>query len=220
MPNTSLELPTQVDLVRFISHYAHDLRSPFNRVVGFTKILLKGQDGPLTDLQKEDLNTVYHNGVYSFMLVNNLIDIARIIGGEKSLNPAEGGINYLIEQAIAHWKKYHPDKDVQFETVITVSSLSIRVDELQLRPAIAGLVACVVECVEQPAKVTIKADEEAAWVVMTISSEGKPAMNPSRLDLDMYGYIGRALIELHGGEIRLQEVGDEGASICFALPKP
>ena len=50
MVRTALELPEQVDLVHFISREAHDLRSPFNQVVGFTKIVLNGLDGPLTDV--------------------------------------------------------------------------------------------------------------------------------------------------------------------------
>ncbi len=38
MPNKKIELPTQIDLDRFISTQAHDLRTPFNHITGFSKI--------------------------------------------------------------------------------------------------------------------------------------------------------------------------------------
>jgi signal transduction histidine kinase len=219
MPITPFEFPAQIDLIRFISHYAHDLRSPFNRLMGFTKIVLKGQDGPLTDLQKEDLTTVYQNGVYGFTLVNNLVDIARLLGGEKNLDPTEMPIGQVVEQAITHWKKYHPDKEIEFETKNIASSPTMRADSIQLGQALSGLVTCVVEHVDPPIKVILTIEEDPAWTVMTLQSMGKKARSPSQMDLDMYGYISQALIRLHGGEFRLKEIGEDGATIRFAVPK-
>src|SRR5512136_961698 len=100
METTPLEFPSQIDLVNFVSHYANDLRSPFNRMMGFLKIVLKGQDGPLTDLQKEDLNTVYQNSISAFTMVANLIDISRFIAGEKNINLTDAGVAPLFQQAI------------------------------------------------------------------------------------------------------------------------
>ena len=146
MVTTPLEFPSQIDLVNFVSHYAHDLRSPFNRMMGFLKIVLKGQDGPLTDLQKEDLETVYQNSVNAFTMVSNMIDISRLIAGEKSLNLIESGVPSLFQQAITQWEKYHSDTKlpVQFETHLKGDIASIQVDGILISQAITGLIACVV----------------------------------------------------------------------------
>ncbi len=221
MTTTPLEFPSQIDFVHFISHYAHDLRSPFNRMMGFLKIVLKGQDGPLTDLQKEDLSTVYQNSVYTFTLVSNLIDIARLIAGEKSLSLAETGVSSLFQQAITQWQRYHSDTNLlmQFETHVAAGLAPIQADGILLSQAIVGLIVCVVECVKPPAQVTLAAEEEPDGVVLSIRSTGQPAPNPSQLDLDSYGFISQTLISLHGGRFRLKEIGDDGAVIQFVMSK-
>jgi K+-sensing histidine kinase KdpD len=219
MTTTPLEFPSQIDLVHFVSHYAHDLRSPFNRMMGFMKIVLKGQDGPLTDLQKEDLNTVYQNSVYSFTVIANLIDISRLLLGEKSINPVETGVDSLLKQATSQWQKYHSDQSVEFETHLPAEMAPIQVDSVLLPQAITGLIACVIESVKPPAQVMLSVEDAPDGCVFTVRSTGKPALNPSHLDLDSYGYISQTLISLHGGEIRLSETGDDGAVIKFVLPK-
>jgi len=219
MTTTPLEFPTEIDFVQFVSHFAHDLRSPFNRVMGFLKIVLKGQDGPLTDLQKEDLNTVYHNSVYAFTMVANLIDISRLLLGEKSLNRSEANISSLVQQSIGQWQKYHSDLTVQFETKVPADMASIQVDSILFSQALSGLIACVVVCVKPPVLVSIEAEAVPQGCVITVRSTGQAALNPSRLDLDTYGYISQTLIALHGGEIKLKESGDDGAVVQFELPK-
>jgi K+-sensing histidine kinase KdpD len=214
-----LEFPSQIDFVQFVSNYAHDLRSPFNRMMGFMKIVLKGQDGPLTDLQKEDLNTVYQNSVYAFTVIANLIDISRLLLGEKSLNPVEISISALFQQATSQWQKYHADPQVQFETELPAEMDPIQADSVLLSQALMGLIACVIECVKPPVQVSLSAQQEPDKFLFTVRSTGKPAINPSRLDIDSYGYISQALISLHGGEFKLKEAGDEGAVIQFVLPK-
>jgi K+-sensing histidine kinase KdpD len=219
MTTTPLEFPSQIDFVQFVSHNAHDLRSPFNRMMGFLKIVLKGQDGPLTALQIEDLNTVYQNSVYAFTMVSNLIDISRLIAGEKSLSLTETGVPSLFQQAVTQWQKYHSELPVHFETHTAAELAPIQADSVLISQAVAGLIACVVECVKLPAQVSLTAEEEPDGLVVTVRSTGKPALNPSRMDLDAYGYISQTLIALHGGGFRQQEAGDSGAVVQFVLPK-
>jgi K+-sensing histidine kinase KdpD len=219
MTTTPLEFPSKIDLNQFVSHYAHDLRSPFNRMMGFLKIVLKGQDGPLTDLQKEDLNTVYQNSVYAFTMVANLIDISRLILGEKSLNLSEISLVSLFQQAISQFQKYHPDLSVQFETNLPKELGPIRVDNVLFSQALTGLIACVVECVKPPAQVSLTVEDGPQECLITVRSTGQLAINPSHLDLDSYGYISQTIISLHGGEFRTKESGEAGAVIQLALPK-
>ena len=93
MGKLTFDLPDQLDLAKFISVEAHDLRSPFSHVVGFSKIVLNGQSGPLTDLQKEDLTTVYQSALRALTLMNNLIDMARLSRREKTASPAASTIH-------------------------------------------------------------------------------------------------------------------------------
>ncbi len=219
MAKTMPEFPTHFDLGAFLSRESHDLRAPFNHIVGFSRIVLKGQEGPLTDFQREDLTTVYNSGVRALFLLSSLIEIARISEGEKEVSLAEIEATRFINEAVAYWRRNNSAKDVQIEIEISMASPTVYADETQLRQVISSLVSYVVEYTQGAAKVTLTMAEEPDWVVTTLQSVGQKAPTQSALDLEMLGYISRAYIEQHGGEIRVREETDEGAVICFALPK-
>lgn len=220
MTNTPLELPTHLDLDKFISDQAHDLRSPFNQVVGFSKMLLNdfGAD-PAPVARKEDLEAIYRSGQRALLLMNGLIDIARLNRREKESNPAAVEIKALLEQSLAYWRTFNPASLLQTQYRISTAASHLYADELLLRQILSGFIMVVAQYVDRHAEVTLTVEEETDWFVLKVSSVGKKARPFSQLDLQMQGYAGRAMIELQHGEIRRAEEADNGASIEFALPK-
>lgn len=220
MPIKKIVLPTHIDLDQFISNQAHDLRTPFNHIIGFSKMTLNTVgDAPLTDFQKEDLGTIYRSSVRALALMNGLIEIARINRQEKDLNTVDVNIQQLIEQGLALWRKNNPVSDVQTETRILVSSMVVHVDEQLMRQVISGFVAYTTQYCEEKTKVIIQVEEELNRFIFCFTSSGVKAREPSELNLEMLGFINRTFVELHSGEILQAEENDEGAIIRFALPK-
>jgi signal transduction histidine kinase len=219
MAKTMFEFPAQVDVTHFISRYAHDLRSLFNHIVGFSKIVLNGQDGPLTDLQKEDLTTVYTSGLQALTLMNNLIEMARLNRGEKDVSPSEIDARQFLEKTVREWKKYHATKELHVEYRLMLSSPVLWLDETPSRQALFGFMSYVAEYLAPGAKMTITAAQEPEWWVLTVEGSGPGAKVQSEFDLVMAGYISRALVELGGGEVRQGEMEEGNAVIQFALPK-
>jgi signal transduction histidine kinase len=220
MPTTKINLPARIDLDRFISTQAHDLRTPFNHIVGFSRMLLINvEDAPLTDFEKEDLGTIYRSGMRALTRMNGLIDIARINRHEIELDINEVNIEQLIGQSRIQWEKFNPDTATQTEYRILTSSITVHVDEQLVRQIISGFIAYVAQYCEAKAKVTVTVEEEPNWLVLTFASAGTKAQKLSEMDLEMLGYVNRACVELHGGEIRQAEENDEGAIIQMILPK-
>jgi len=221
MSTTKIDLPTQIDLERFISAQAHDMRTPFNHIVGFSKMTLNTlSDAPLTDFQKEDIGTIYRSGMRALAILNGLIDIARINRKEKDINPADTNLEQLIIQSLAQWKKFNPGTTTQLQYFIPSNSVTVHVDDLIVRQVIVGFISFVSQYCETNTQVTINVIEESNWYNFAIKSVGTKSKLPSELDLEMQGFVDRALVELHKGEIRLAEEYDEGAVVQFALPKP
>jgi K+-sensing histidine kinase KdpD len=220
MPTKKIILPSHIDLDHFISAQSHDLRTPFNHIIGFSKITLNTVgDAPLTNSQKEDLGTIYRSGLRALSMMNGLIDIARINRHEKGPNASDVNIELLIDQSLAQWKKFNPGTDTQTETHILTSSTILRVDEQLIRQIVSGFVAYVALYCDTKPKVTITVEEESNWFIFTFASAGVKVRQPSELDLEMLGYVNRTFVELNAGEIRQAEENDEGAIIQFALPK-
>ena len=220
MANIQLELPTHLDLEQFISTEAHDLRTPFNHVTGFSKILFNGVSAAYTaEMQHEDVGTIYRSGQRALWLLNGLIDIARLNRHEKEASPEDLDTLAVVEQSLAHWRKFHPASALQTEIQIAPAATRLYADEALLRQILAGLMLYVAQYVDLHAKVTLTIEDEEGWYVLGVASSGTKVQPFSQLDLDMQGYLCRAFIELQRGEIRSAEETDDGASIKFALPK-
>lgn len=218
MGKLEFNVPAEFDLAQFISAEAHDLRSPFSHVVGFSRLVLNGQDGPITEVQKEDLTTIYHSGMRALMLLNGLIDLARLSRHEKAASLAPIDTARVLDQAVAQWKKFNPGRRIAVVTDYQALASGLLADEDHFKPAVVSLMTFAAAYTEDPARMIIRAEVEPGWQVITITSEGKRPLQPSALDLSIHGAVGRGMLELTGGLIRSGEDCADGATICIVLP--
>jgi hypothetical protein len=65
-------------VVQALSGIAHEVRTPISSIIGFSEVLLKGVDGPLTDEQRRDIKTIHDSGQRLRELINDLLQLARL----------------------------------------------------------------------------------------------------------------------------------------------
>jgi GAF domain-containing protein/CheY-like chemotaxis protein len=70
---------------QFLANMSHELRTPLNSIIGFSRVILKGIDGPLTEMQEQDLTTIYNSGQHLLNLINDILDQAKIAAGKMDL---------------------------------------------------------------------------------------------------------------------------------------
>lgn len=219
MPKTAFDLPADLDIIEFISKEAHDLKSPFNRILGFTKMLLKGMSGPLTDMQKDDLTIVYENSAQAMTAMSNLVDMARLSRGEKAFLAVETSLNNILAQTVAYWKQNKAVKEVELVTNLPEAEVKTRADEALLRQGLLNWILYAVEYTQPPARVTLTLESRATDALVTIQSEGKRNHAAAEMLLTMSAYIGQAILKLHNGQVLLAEGDEEGAIIQVSLPR-
>ena len=61
-----------------VHHLAHDLRGPLNSILGFSELLLEGVEGPLNEMQQEDIEAIYHSAKNLLLLINNVVDVSKL----------------------------------------------------------------------------------------------------------------------------------------------
>ena len=143
-----LQIPTDIDLAAFVSREAHDLKSPFNRALGFLKLVLKGMDGPISDQAQEDLNVAYQNTQYTLTMISALVDMARLNRGERSLTLASHPVDYVLQQTISEWqRKYHKENPV--EITFSTPEAQIQADEIMVRQCFSNWISYVNEFVQE-----------------------------------------------------------------------
>ncbi|MCA9915998.1 MAG: hypothetical protein KC496_21735, partial [Anaerolineae bacterium] len=62
----------------FLANMSHELRTPLNSIIGFSRVMLRGMSGPLTDMQEQDLQTIFNSGNHLLSLINEILDKAKI----------------------------------------------------------------------------------------------------------------------------------------------
>jgi len=74
----------EIDRIKnqFMANMSHELRTPLNSIIGFSRVILKGIDGPVNETQAQDLTAIYNSGQHLLSLINNILDLSKIEAGK------------------------------------------------------------------------------------------------------------------------------------------
>ncbi len=213
----TVSIPENLDLSAFISREAHDLKSPFNRILGFTKMVLKGMDGPLTDLQREDLTTVYQNTQQAMSFVSNLIDMARLQRGEKTPEWQPCDLKEVLARAAREWRDAIPEESASLEMHLP-EPCPLQADETLLRQALRNLLHYLGAWVKPPASLRAEARLSGKTYHLHLGARGEHNIAAPEMDLTMWSFIAQKILQLHGGGIHTARRGEEGVEFHLTLP--
>ncbi len=218
MSEEPIPIPETIDLAAFISREAHDLKSPFNRILGFTKMMLKGMDGPLTDLQREDLTTVYQNSQQAMSFVSNLIDMARLQREEKTPQVQPCDLKDLLQRAADEWRTHVPEDAAPLEMSLPQAACPAQADAALLRQAFRSLLHYAAAWTRSGAPVQVRVEPEEGGYAVHIGSRGEHDPAAAEMELTMWSFIAARILQLHGGAIRQARQGEAGAAFEVHLP--
>jgi signal transduction histidine kinase/DNA-binding response OmpR family regulator/putative methionine-R-sulfoxide reductase with GAF domain len=226
---------------QFLANMSHELRTPLNSIIGFSRVILKGIDGPVTELQQQDLNAIYSAGQHLLNLINDILDISKIEAGKMDL-AFDDNINLaeLIQSVLSTAVGLVKDKPIQLERIIPPDLPPVRADPTRLRQVILNLLSNAAKFTEQ-GTITIQVEIQPvnanrSEVIVKVIDTGigiapedqKNLFQPftqvdgsatrktggSGLGLS----ISRLLVEIHGGRIGVESAVGEGSCFYFTLP--
>jgi len=206
----------RVDLDNFLSWASHDLKTPLNAMIGFTRVVIKGIDGPINETQSTDLTTAYNGGLRMLTLINNLVNMARLNNGEITLMRKECDIAGLIEDAANRWKIQNLTLPLTTNVIITEPTFNV--DNNHLRNAITNLLTYAALRVTE-GTISLSASDDSKGMHVRIQSTGEKARDKSEMDSAMLNFICAALIKLHGGKMEEPQETDDGILLSFSLPR-
>jgi signal transduction histidine kinase len=220
----------------FLATLSHELRTPLNAIVGWTKLLQSGELDEATAAKAVD--TIDRNALAQAQLVEDILDVSRIVAGKLTLRVQPTDLAALAEGALDSVRHSAEAKG------ITVHASFDRVrglagDPDRLRQVVWNLLSNAVKFTPQGGNLWVSVREREGEAEIEVRDDGKgitPEFLPHVFDrfrqadastTRRHGGLGlglaivRHLVELHGGTVSVASPGqDRGAAFTVRLPLP
>ncbi len=226
---------------QFLASMSHELRTPLNSIIGFSRVMLKGIDGPLTEMQEQDLNTIFNSGNHLLNLINDILDQAKIEANELNLKFAFFDIKPMIESVRSIAIGMLKEKPLDFQVDIAPNMPQAFGDEFRSRQILLNLVSNAI-------KFTPEGDVRIQAYATPDDATGEPVV---RIDVTDSGIgiseadmpilfeqfrqvdssltrtvggtglglpISKALAELQGGNLFVESEVDVGSTFSVVIP--
>ncbi|WP_375475158.1 response regulator [uncultured Nostoc sp.] len=219
----------------FLAVLSHELRSPLNPILGWAK-LLQSRKFDEASLNKA-LKTIERNAKLQAQLIEDLLDVSRILQGKLSLNTIPVDLVSTIEAAMETVHLAAEAKTIEIETMLDPNMGKVLGDPARLQQVFWNLLSNAVKFTETEGKINVRLQRIDAQAQITVSDTGKgihPDFLPHVFDYFRQGdstttrrfgglglglAIARHLIEMHGGTVGVESPGEEqGAIFTVRLP--
>ena len=219
----------------FLSTLSHELRTPLTAIIGWTELLIDGNVDPKS--QPKALETIARNARFQAQLIDDLLEVSRIITGKLPLNFSPCELQPVIEAALESIRPTAQAKAVRLELWLEPVEALVYGDVDRLRQVIWNLLSNAVKFTPRNGSVQVKLQCTSSHVVITVTDSGegiKPDFLPRVFDrfsqsdgssTRIHGGLGlglaivRHLVEIHGGTVRAESAGeDQGATFKVSLP--
>jgi signal transduction histidine kinase/ActR/RegA family two-component response regulator len=220
---------------QFLANMSHELRTPLNSIIGFSRVMLKGIDGPLSEHQEADLNSIYNSGQHLLALINSILDMSKIEAGKIELTFEEVFLHNILDAVIGTTRALVKDRPVELRIEVPQDLPSVWADTQRVRQVLLNLMSNASKFTEE-GSISLRAKAGAEYVTLSVTDTGI-GIDPeaqSRLFIPFQQVdgsttrraggtglglaISRSFVEMHGGEIRAESEPGKGSMFAFTLP--
>ena len=219
----------------FLATLSHELRSPLNAMLGWTRLLNTRKFDEATTARA--METIERSARSQAQLVEDLLDVSRIIQGKLRLNVCPVELASVIQSASDTVRPAAEAKEIQLQTILDPAAGPIAGDSDRLQQVVWNLLSNSIKFTPKGGRVHVRLERVNSHVEITITDTGQ-GINPDfvpyvfdrfrQADSSItrtYSGLGlglaivRHLVELHGGTVRADSEGEgKGATFTVKLP--
>jgi signal transduction histidine kinase/CHASE1-domain containing sensor protein/ActR/RegA family two-component response regulator len=219
----------------FLATVSHELRTPLTAILGWSRLL---EGGTLDDsVTQQAVETIWRNAKAQAQIVDDILDVSRIITGNLYLDLHPLEVVPVVENAINVVRPTADAKGIKIERYFDRTPAMISGDANRLQQVVWNLLSNAVKFTENGGRVCVKVSQGAGVVEVGVSDTGQGINSeflPYVFDrfrqadstttrqhggLGLGLAIARHLVEIHGGTIRAESPGiGKGATFTIRLP--
>jgi signal transduction histidine kinase/DNA-binding response OmpR family regulator len=219
----------------FLATLSHELRTPLSAILGWSHLVRTGKlDEPQMSRAFE---TIERNARSQSQLIDDLLDVSRIITGKLQIEPRPVDLCAVIEDAIEGVRPALEAKNIHLETGLETAGCFVQGDANRLQQVFWNLLSNAVKFTPEKGQVRVKAHRVGGQVQVSVSDSGIGITSeflPHIFDrfrqadgstTRVHGGLGlglsivKHLVQLHLGEVTVESEGkDQGATFIVSLP--
>jgi signal transduction histidine kinase len=139
----------------FLANMSHELRTPLNAIIGFSEVLVDEKAGPLNADQKEFLGDILKSGQHLLMVINDVLDLAKVATGKLELKAQSFSLGEAIAEICAAVKPMADEKNVAIK-VDSVDSDTVTADPLRFKQVLYNLLSNAIKYNHDHGVVTVE----------------------------------------------------------------
>ena len=220
----------------FVATISHELRTPLNAILGWAQVLRGARD--LAEVN-EAVSVIERNARVQARLIEDLLDLSRIVGGQVLLESERVELDQVVEAAIDAVLPDATARRIRIETSIEPFAAPVMGDPARLQQVVSNLLSNAVKYTQEGGRVRVAldaddADDAEATITVTDNGIGVAAdVLPHIFDRFRQGTpaarktgglglglaIVKHLVEMHGGRVRAESAGlGQGTTFRVTLP--
>ncbi|WP_147297748.1 tetratricopeptide repeat protein [Seonamhaeicola aphaedonensis] len=228
----------QVDKLKdeFLANTSHELRTPLNGIIGLSESLKDGVAGKLPSKAIENLDMIANSGKRLSHLVNDILDFSKLKNKDITLSLRPVDLYTVVDMALKISEVFVKDKPVKLINTVPKDIPLVDADENRLQQVLYNIIGNAIKFTEK-GNIEIRAEVNDRFIKTSIIDTGigipeekfetifKSFEQVDGSTEREYGGTGlglsvtKQLIELHGGEIKVNSIVGKGSTFSFTVPK-
>src|SRR5262249_25064484 len=219
----------------FLSTISHELRNPLNAVYGWATLIERGQLGEAQTRRASQI--IARNVEAQIRLVDDLLDISKIVNGQMRLTVRPVDLHGLIEDALEAVRHTAEAKGIRLQPILEMPGLLVSGDAGRLQQVVWNLLENAVKFTPKDGRIQVQLQRVRSHGEIIVSDSGRgigPEVLPFVFDRLRQGETGSArgqgglgiglalvrhFVELHGGSVYAESAGEgQGATFVVKLP--
>ncbi|HEY0838260.1 MAG TPA: ATP-binding protein [Azospirillum sp.] len=221
----------------FLANVSHELRTPLNAIIGFSELMVSGYPGPLTDKQRQYLETINQSGAHLLRIINDILDLSKISAEKLDLAEQEVHVGTLVDACLDIVRGRAVGRAMVLCAELPPNLPALWGDELRLKQMLINLLSNAIKFTPDPAEVRVTAELAAdGGLVLSVRDNGV-GMAPDEIPraLTMFGQLDnglsrthegtgiglplvKALADLHGARMTIDSAVDAGTTVSLHFP--
>jgi len=228
----------------FLATISHELRTPLNSILGWSHMLLKDASGEFPGQKRlapsdveVGLGTIERNARLQAQLIEDLLDMSRIISGKVRLDVQRVELQSVIEAAMETVRPAFEAKEIRVQTLLDPRASAVHGDPGRLQQVLWNLLSNAVKFTPKGGRIQVALQRVNSQIEITVTDTGvgiEPDFLPYVFDrfrqadastTRRHGGLGlglsivRSLVEMHGGTVTAKSQGvDKGSTFAVELP--